>query len=76
MPDRANYRCLGVAELASAVGNGAPHRSSGALASHVLDAMHAMLRAGQQGGVVEIDSRVERPAAFTDSDAAALTQGS
>jgi predicted dehydrogenase len=74
MPDRANYRCLGVAELAGAVGDGAPHRCSGALASHVLDAMHAILLAGQQGGVVEINSRVERPAAFTDSDAAALTQ--
>ena len=74
MPDRANYRCLGVAELAGAVGARARHRSSGALASHVLDAMHAILLSGQQGGTVEIDSRVERPAAFSDLDAAALTQ--
>ena len=74
MPDRANYRCLGVAELAGAVSGGAPHRSSGALASHVLDAMHAILRSGQHGGEVEIESRVERPAAFSDLDAAALTQ--
>lgn len=74
MPDRANYRCLGVAELAHAVTRGTPHRSSGALASHVLDAMHAILRAGEQGGEVEVTSRVERPAAFTDVDAAALTQ--
>jgi predicted dehydrogenase len=75
MPDRANYRCLGVAELASAASRGVPHRSSGALASHALDAMHAILRAGEQGGVVEVDSRIDRPAVFTDFDAAALAQG-
>jgi predicted dehydrogenase len=74
MPDRANYRCLGVAELASAISHSAPHRSSGALASHVLDAMHAILRAGEQGGEVKVESRVERPAAFTDFDATALTR--
>ncbi len=73
MPDRANYRCLGVAELAGAISRSAPHRSSGALASHVLDAMHAILRAGEQGGEVQVKSCVERPATFTDFDAAALT---
>jgi predicted dehydrogenase len=74
LPDRANYRCLGVAELASAISHGAPHRSSGALASHVLDAMHAILRAGEQGGEVAVQSLVERPAAFTDFDATALVR--
>ena len=72
MPDRANYRCLGVAELAGAISHGAPHRSSGALASHVLDAMHAILHAGEQGGEVHVPSFVERPAVFTDFDATAL----
>jgi hypothetical protein len=73
-PDRANYRCLGVAELADAVVRGTPHRSSGALASHALDVMHAMLQAGEQGGSVAVQSRLERPAAFTDDEAGALTQ--
>jgi predicted dehydrogenase len=72
MPDRANYRCLGVAELASAISHGAPHRTSGALASHVLDAAHAILHAGERRSVVQVPSLVERPAAFTDFDAAAL----
>src|SRR5215475_2222849 len=72
MPDRANYRCLGVAELASAISHGAPHRTSGALASHVLDAAHAILHAGEQRSVVQVPSLVERPTAFTDFDAAAL----
>jgi hypothetical protein len=74
MPDRANYRCLGVAELASVISHSAPHRSSGALACHVLDAMHAILRAGEQGREVKVESRVERPAAFTDFDATGLTR--
>ena len=72
MPDRANYRCLGVAELASAISHGAPHRTSGALASHVLDAAQAILHAGERRSVVQVPSLVERPAAFTDFDAAAL----
>jgi hypothetical protein len=75
LPDRANYRCLGVAELANAVSRGAPHRSSGALASHVLDTMHAILQAAEQGGVVEIQSHIDRPAVLSDADAAALEQG-
>jgi predicted dehydrogenase len=74
LPDRANYRCLGVAELARAVSRGAPHRSSGALASHVLDVMDAILRAAAEGGEIEIPSRIERPAALSDADAAALEQ--
>ena len=31
-------------------GHGTPHRSSGALASHALDVMHAILQAAEQGG--------------------------
>ena len=49
-PDRANYRCLGIADLASAVLHGTPHRSSGAFAAHVLEVMHAILQAGADGG--------------------------
>jgi hypothetical protein len=53
----------------------APHRSSGALASHVLDTMHAILHAAEDGGVVDIHSRIERPATLSDAEAAALEQG-
>lgn len=72
LPERANYRGLGVAELADAIAAGTPHRSSAALASHVLDVMQAILRAGERGTAVKVESRVERPAVFTDLDAAAL----
>jgi len=75
MPAKANYRCLGIADLASAATRGTPHRASGALASHVLEAMHAMLTAGTQGGEVTVHSRIERPAVLTDADATALWVG-
>jgi len=69
-PDRANYRCLGIAELASAVLHGTPHRASGAFAAHVLEAMHAILRAGEHGGTIAVETRIERPAPLSDAEAA------
>ena len=72
MPSQANYRCLGVAELASAVLHGTPHRASGALASHALEVMHATLKAGVEGGEIAVHSRVDRPAAMSETDALAL----
>ncbi len=74
-PDRANYRCLGIADLASSVLNGTPHRSTGAFAAHVLEVMHALLRAGADGGTVKIGSRIERPAALSDDEAAMYWRG-
>lgn len=75
LPDRANYRCLGIADMARAIGGGAPHRASGALASHALEAMHAILKSGATGEVVEIVSKIERPQALSESEAAALWLG-
>jgi predicted dehydrogenase len=74
-PDQANYRCLGIADLASAVLHGTPHRSSAAFAAHVLEVMHAILQAGDQGGTVKIVSRAERPAPLSDDEAASLWRG-
>ena len=74
-PDRANYRALGLAEIASAVATGAPHRASGRLALHVLEVMHAILRAGECGSAVHVESSPERPPAMTDDEAAALWRG-
>jgi predicted dehydrogenase len=75
LPDRANYRCLGIAEMASAITKGTPHRSSGALACHVLDVMHAILEAGISGGTVTIASQIARPEALSDTDAARYWRG-
>ncbi|HEY0419898.1 MAG TPA: Gfo/Idh/MocA family oxidoreductase [Acetobacteraceae bacterium] len=73
-PSQANYRCLGLAELASAVLNRTPHRSSGRLALHVLEAMHAILQAGETRQTVKVGTPIERPPALADSDAAALAR--
>jgi predicted dehydrogenase len=74
-PGEANYRCLGVADLAASVLHGAPHRASAALGSHALEVMHAILKAGTEGGSIAITSRIERPAALCDADAARLWRG-
>lgn len=75
LPDRANYRCVGIAEMASAITKGTPHRSSGALACHVLDVMHAILEAGIGGGTVTIASQIAQPAPLSDTDAARYWRG-
>ncbi len=72
MPSQANYRCLGIADLASSVLHGTPHRASGALASHALEVMHATLKAGVEGGEIAVRSRVDRPATMSETDAMAL----
>jgi predicted dehydrogenase len=59
-----NSRGLGVADLAYALRTGRPHRASGELAFHVLDAMHAILEASSSGQHVVLTSRCERPAAL------------
>ncbi len=74
-PARANYRCLGIADLASSVLHGTPQRASGALASHALEAMQAMLTAGQTGETLHLTSRLDRPAPLTPAEAAALWAG-
>ena len=58
----ANYRGIGVADLALALRNGAPHRCSGELALHVLEVMEAFQRSSDSGCHVTIASRPPRPA--------------
>jgi predicted dehydrogenase len=74
-PDRANYRCLGIAEMASSILNGTAHRSSGQLASHVLDVMDAILKSGESGAALTIDVATQQPAAMREADAAGLWRG-
>ncbi len=55
-------RGIGLADMATGIRAGRPHRASGELAEHVLDAMLAIGEAAASGRRVEIGSRVERPA--------------
>jgi predicted dehydrogenase len=75
VPDKANYRALGLADLASAALNGTPHRSTGRLALHVLEVMHRILESAATGNPVVMTTTVERPATMEDEDARKLWQG-
>ncbi len=57
----ANYRSIGVADMAHAIRDERPHRASGALALHVLEVMEAFGRSSDSGRFVAIDSRPQRP---------------
>ncbi|MBP5232162.1 MAG: Gfo/Idh/MocA family oxidoreductase [Planctomycetes bacterium] len=59
-----NMRCMGLADMAAGIERNRPHRCSGALASHVLDVMCSIIRAGKEGRAIDIAAQCERPAAL------------
>jgi predicted dehydrogenase len=71
-PRQANYRALGVAEMAAALRVGKPHRANGRLALHALEVMDAILKSGAAGAPVTLPAGAERPAVLSEADAAAL----
>ncbi|NUU12449.1 Gfo/Idh/MocA family oxidoreductase [Curtobacterium pusillum] len=66
LPVAAGYadagRGYGLADMAHAIATDRPHRATGELAFHVLEVMEAIGRAAREHTVVEVRSRVERPA--------------
>ena len=60
--DGGNHRGLGLADMAAAIRENRPHRASGALAYHALDAMSSALQASDEERHVTLASRCERPA--------------
>jgi predicted dehydrogenase len=56
------FRSIGVADLAAAIATGRPHRASGALALHALEAMEAFQISSDEGRRVKLKTTVERPA--------------
>lgn len=59
------FRSIGVADLAAAIVTGRPHRASGALALHALEAMEAFQISSDEGRRVKLTTTVERPAMMT-----------
>ncbi len=57
-----NSRGLGVADMATAITSGRPHRASGELAFHVLDIMESIHVASEEGTHIRLQSACERPA--------------
>jgi predicted dehydrogenase len=71
-PDRANYRMLGLADLARAVIEGRAPRASGDLALHVLEVMEAILRAGEAGTAQVIPGTTPQPNELGEDEARGL----
>ena len=57
----ADYRMVGVLDMACAIAQGRPHRASGELALHVLEIMEALERSSVEGCRVRIETVCERP---------------
>jgi predicted dehydrogenase len=71
-PRVANYRALGVADLAAAIRAGRPARAGGDLALHTLEAMEAILRSGATGRAIHLPAADVRPAVLSEKEARAL----
>ena len=75
-PAYANYRGLGLADMARAIVEGRLHRADGKLALHTLAVMTGMLDAAADGRKVAITVPCERPDPFTTRAAKSLLKGS
>lgn len=72
-PDRANYRMLGLADLARAVIEGRAPRASGDLALHVLEVMEAILLAGETGTAQTVPVMITQPTELSEEEAQSLS---
>ena len=68
----ANYRTAGLADMAIAIAEGRPHRCSLEAALHAIDVMTGILKSGETGKFVDMQTTCERPAALGIKDAKAL----
>lgn len=70
--DRANYRCAGLADMATAISEGRAHRCNIDVAVHSVDVMTGILRSGEEGQFVKMVTTCERPDALSPQDAKSL----
>lgn len=68
----ANYRTAGLADMALAIAAGRPHRCSMELALHTIDVLTGILKSGETGKFVAMQTSCERPAALGIRDAKGL----
>ena len=71
-PDRANYRMLGVADLAHSLETSRMPRASGGLALHVLEIMGAILVSGERRESIAVPGEIGQPASLGESEAQSL----
>jgi predicted dehydrogenase len=60
----ANYRSLGVAEMAAAIRGNRPHRTAGELVVHTVEVMEAIVKGGETGQPVTMQTHCDRPRAL------------
>lgn len=68
----ANYRAIGLADMAVAILEDRPQRCSEEFALHVIDVLAGILEAAEAGKVVSMRTNCERPAALGVEEAKAL----
>src|ERR1700757_1653228 len=71
-PVIANYRALGLAEMANAIVEGRPHRCSGRFALHALAVMLGIIESAESGELVQIDVPSTTPSVLTEEEAKRL----
>jgi hypothetical protein len=71
-PVVANYRSLGLAEMANAIVEGRPHRCSGRFALHALAVMLGIIESAESGQVVTIGVPGTTFPALTEEEAKRL----
>lgn len=71
-PQVANYRGIGLADLARGIKDNRPHRANGDLGLHVVAIMVGILEAANKGRRVAIKDSCERPAYLDEREAAGL----
>ncbi len=68
----ANYRASGLADMALAIAEGRPHRCSLDLSLHVVDIMTGILKSGETGRFVAMQTTCARPEALSPAQAKAM----
>jgi predicted dehydrogenase len=71
-PREANYRGLGLAEMAASLTRRSPQRCNGRFALHCLEIMLAMIQSAESSCPIEIESQCERPPVLSAPEARAL----
>jgi predicted dehydrogenase len=71
-PRAANFRGLGLADMARGILDARPHRANGDVALHVLAVMAGLVQAATERSVVAITPTCERPAPLGEAEAAGL----
>jgi predicted dehydrogenase len=66
-PYQGGARGIGMADMALAIQTGRDHRCNERVAYHVLDAMHALHDAAEEGRTLSLQSTCERPAAVPET---------